>query len=778
MQLPSSPSSWLPPMPGVVVRWPASAVADARATCCSSPSTRCAPTASAATATRRRRRRTSTRSPRRGLRFTQATTVVPLTLPAHSSLLTGTFPAWHGVRDNGGFYLGDDQLTLAEVLKDKGFRTGGLRLGVRPRPPLGHRAGVRALLRRLRPREVQQGARAWTPSSARAARRSSRRWPGSARTGPGLSSPGCTSTTRTRPTKLPSRTASRFPRDAARAPTTPRSRSTDAQVGRLLDALARQGRLEDTLVVVLADHGEMLGEHGEQTHGFFIYDARRAHPADRWPGPGLAPRAISDQVRIVDVMPTALELLGVARPAAVQGDEPAAARARAAAWPGGALRELVSALSLRLERAALGAGRALQAHPGPAARALRPRRRTRGEAQRPGGRRCGAGAVDARRARRLRKPHHARRCSQGAAPVDAETEEKLAALGYVGSVSARHLEGAPACARRSQGQDRALQPAEAGRERLGRRRPGRSDSARCAARCASRPDDRRGLHAARQLPAARRSGSTTRWPPTGRRWRSTREHQNALFSLAVAYKDGNRLEDARLGFERARALDPRNGKVLWQLADLALRQKRPQDAEAVIQRRARAQGGRAPLPAEARRELHRVEALRGSGEGTEGGAREKGRPAPRRSSTSASSTKTPAAPRWRSPPIAPNWRERPPRTARPSIWPSFWRARANWPRPPPSFARPSRSIPTSAPGSLYLAKALLDANDLPGAEARSEEGARAKPRRADGAPRPLRPGGRLLAPGARAGRAARGGLGEAAGAAGRLATRSGSSRPA
>jgi arylsulfatase A-like enzyme len=62
---------------------------------------------------------------RSGLRFETATTVVPLTLPAHSSLMTGTFPAWHGVRDNGGFYLGDEQLTLAEVLREKGYRTGG-----------------------------------------------------------------------------------------------------------------------------------------------------------------------------------------------------------------------------------------------------------------------------------------------------------------------------------------------------------------------------------------------------------------------------------------------------------------------------------------------------------------------------------------------------------------------------------------------------------------------------------------------------------------------------
>jgi hypothetical protein len=61
---------------------------------------------------------------RSGLRFAEATTVVPLTLPAHASLMTGTFPAWHGVRDNGGFYLGDDQVTLAEVRRasDRRFR--------------------------------------------------------------------------------------------------------------------------------------------------------------------------------------------------------------------------------------------------------------------------------------------------------------------------------------------------------------------------------------------------------------------------------------------------------------------------------------------------------------------------------------------------------------------------------------------------------------------------------------------------------------------------------
>src|SRR3982751_3626381 len=60
-----------------------------------------------------------------GVLFEQAVSAGPVTLPAHSSLFTGRFPPEHGVRDNGGFFLGADQLTLAEVLKSRGYRTGG-----------------------------------------------------------------------------------------------------------------------------------------------------------------------------------------------------------------------------------------------------------------------------------------------------------------------------------------------------------------------------------------------------------------------------------------------------------------------------------------------------------------------------------------------------------------------------------------------------------------------------------------------------------------------------
>ena len=84
---------------------------------------------------------------RRGLRFAQATTTAPLTLPAHTSLLTGTFPAFHGVRDNGSFYAEDDADHARRNAAGTRLPHGRIRRGVRARPALGARAGLRSLLR-------------------------------------------------------------------------------------------------------------------------------------------------------------------------------------------------------------------------------------------------------------------------------------------------------------------------------------------------------------------------------------------------------------------------------------------------------------------------------------------------------------------------------------------------------------------------------------------------------------------------------------------------------
>ena len=511
----------------------------------------------------------------KGLRFERATTVVPLTLPAHSSLMTGTFPGWHGVRDNGGFYLEDDQLTLAEVLRDNGFRTGGF-------------VGAFVLDRRW---GIAQGFDRYFDDF------DLDRFPSAAGMDM-IQRPGSEVVDRAiewlqadqsrpffawvhlydahTPYEAPEPFRSRFPRtrdgayDAEIA-------TADAQIGRLLEGLRAGGRLDDTLVIVVADHGEMLGEHGELTHGFFIYEA-----ATRVPliisGPGVPARVVSDQVRIVDVMPTALSLLGIPIPKAVQG-------ANLLPLARGEHLGLVAHSESWYPRYHYGWSelRAIQDERFKLIRAPRPElydlSADPAEAH---DRSAEAGArldvlahgLDEFESRTARAG-----APQGPRPVDSETEERLAALGYVaGSVNLKKIDE-PARGDPKDKIELYNLLKEAGTLSF----DGKIDEAIVAVKQAlakdpeivegymllgnfykkaKRPDD---AIAAYRDALARDS-----------------EHQSALFSLALAYKDEGRLDEAQVGFERARTLDPRNGKVLWQLADLYMRKGDSTRAEAVI----------------------------------------------------------------------------------------------------------------------------------------------------------------------------------------------------
>jgi arylsulfatase A-like enzyme/tetratricopeptide (TPR) repeat protein len=510
---------------------------------------------------------------RRGLRFEQATTVVPLTLPAHSSLLTGTFPAWHGVRDNGGFYLGDDQVTLAEHLKAQGFRTGGF-------------VGAFVLDRRW---GIAQGFDRFfddfdlekfgdTPSMDAIQRPGSEvvdralEWLAEDRATPffawvHLYDPHT-------PYAAPEPYRSRFPASMSGAYDAEIAAS-DAQVGRLLDALEQQGRLHETLVVVVGDHGEMLGEHGEQTHGFFIYDA-----AVRIPlivaGPGVAARAVKDQVRIVDVMPTVLDLLGQARPEAVQGVSlmPLARGERLG---------LVAHSESWYPRYHYGWSELQSIQDGRYKYIRAPRPELYDLASDPHeGQDLGDAArratMDAALSEMLARTTN-EDAAKGPQAVDSETEERLAALGYVGgSVSARHLEDRP----RGDPKDKIglynlLKQAGTSSSE------GRTDEAIARVEQAIAEDPEiveAHMLLGNFLKKAKRAKDAI--AAYKRALALDPEHQGALFSLAVAYKDVGRFEDARIGLERARALDPRNGKVLFQLADVLMREGRPDQAEAVL----------------------------------------------------------------------------------------------------------------------------------------------------------------------------------------------------
>ena len=511
----------------------------------------------------------------RGLRFARAATVVPLTLPAHSSLFTGTFPGRHQVRDNGGYYLGEEQETLAEVLQAGGFRTGGFvsafvldsRWGIAQGferyvddfdlRKFDKQAGMDAIQRRGD--ETVDQAVAWLAAERE---RPFFLWVH-------LYDPHT-------PYAAPRDYAARFPRSLEGAYDAEIA-FTDAQLGRLLDALEADGRLGRTVVAVLGDHGEMLGEHGEATHGFFVYDS-----AVRIPlvvaAPGLAPRVVEDQVRIVDVMPTLLELLDFPALAAVQGTS-----------------LLPLARGQRLSLMALSESWFPRFHYGWSEllavqderfKLIRAPRRELYDLQRDPLETRDLAASDPRRVEAMERALDAAIAAAGGGTpktpvaVDSETAERLEALGYVGgSVSSRHLEDRP----RGDPKDKIhlynllKQASTASAE-------GRPEEAIEKARRAL-ADDPEILEAHMLLgnfldKAGRPEEAIAAYRQA---LALDPEHQATIFRLALAYKQQGRLADARTGFERARSLDPRNGRVLWQLADVEMRERRFEEAEAVLE---------------------------------------------------------------------------------------------------------------------------------------------------------------------------------------------------
>jgi arylsulfatase A-like enzyme/Flp pilus assembly protein TadD len=512
---------------------------------------------------------------RSGLRFVRATTVMPLTLPAHSSLMTGTFPAWHGVRDNGGFYLAEDQVTLAETLKGKGFRTGGFVSSF----VLDHRWGIaQGFEKYFDDFDLEKFGEApgmdviQRPGSEAVDHALS--WIKAERERPffawvHLYDPHT-------PYEAPEPLRARFP-DTMIGAYDAEIATADAQLGRLLDALREDGRLADTLVIVTGDHGEMLGEHGEPTHGFFIYDAATRIPVIV-AGPGVPVRDVSSQIRIVDLMPTALDLLRVAIPKPVQGvslmplarGEPLSLVAHSESWYPRyhyGWSELVSLQDDRVHyiRAPRPELYDLQ---------LDPRELVDNSKDDP----TRVATFDRALTRELAR-YVSATAARGPQTVDAEAEERLAALGYIGgSVSARHLED----------RERGDPKDKIGlyillKQAAGASAEGNIDEAIATVRKAIAADPEI-VEAYMLLGNFEKKDRRTDQAITSYKQalKLDPEHQGALFSLAMAYKDSGRLEEARVGLERAKKLDPRNGKVLFQLADLLMKQGHQDAAQAVI----------------------------------------------------------------------------------------------------------------------------------------------------------------------------------------------------
>lgn len=250
---------------------------------------------------------------REGIRFQQVVSPMPLTLPAHTSLMTALPTSIHGVRDNAAFQISAGATTLAEQLQAAGYDSGafvgsfvlhsrwGLNRGFVHYDDAflyGQPGSI--------PGQVERRAEAVVDAALG--------WLQEPRDAPffawiHLYDPHS-------PYSAPEPYGGRFgdrPYDGEVA-------YTDAQVGRLLDELEAAGLLENTIVVVTADHGEGLGDHGEPGHGMFLYDTTLLVPLIiRLPDQLFAGREVAEQVRLIDVAPTILELAGVALPEAFLG---------------------------------------------------------------------------------------------------------------------------------------------------------------------------------------------------------------------------------------------------------------------------------------------------------------------------------------------------------------------------------------------------------------------------------------------------------------------------
>ena len=235
-----------------------------------------------------------------GIVFEETYAAAPLTLPSHASMFTGIYPPRLGVRDNAGAPLSTEFTTLAEVLRGRGLRTAAFVASAVLAPRRGIEQGF----------DVYSGGDPTRCSGAPSARRragevvdEAMSWLVRHDRDPFFAWVHLFDTHR--PYDLPAEYKNRHldPYLAAIA-------YEDSQIARVIDYLETRGLLASTLIVVAGDHGESLGEHGEESHGIFVYqEALRVPLMVR--GPGVSPGRVPAVARLVDVMPTVLDLFGV-----------------------------------------------------------------------------------------------------------------------------------------------------------------------------------------------------------------------------------------------------------------------------------------------------------------------------------------------------------------------------------------------------------------------------------------------------------------------------------
>ncbi|MBN2294559.1 MAG: sulfatase-like hydrolase/transferase [Pirellulales bacterium] len=245
----------------------------------------------------------------RGVLFENAISPVPLTLPAHGTMLTGTSPLYHGVHDNEKYKLAASNVTLAERLRRQGFTTGAIISAFVLDSQFGLDQGFdtysdqfdktfKSLMAERKADEVSRHAENWLDEHH--------------------GDPFFLFLHYYDPHAYyepPQPFAARF----SSSPYAGEIAYTDHCIGLVIKKLKSLNVFDKTLIVITADHGEMLGEHGEETHGFFVYqNALKIPLIFKLPGEE-RPRRVKELVGLTDIVPTLCGYLGMEPPQQTQG---------------------------------------------------------------------------------------------------------------------------------------------------------------------------------------------------------------------------------------------------------------------------------------------------------------------------------------------------------------------------------------------------------------------------------------------------------------------------
>jgi len=237
-----------------------------------------------------------------GVLFENAITPVPLTLPAHASILTGLYPEEHGIRCNGFFKLPQEAVTLAEVLREAGYNTAAFISSSVMNARFGLDQGFDSYEDLSMDSRVNRKFSLVLPADE--TNRRVLRWFDRKPEGPFFVWIHYFDPHADYNPPEPFRSMYEHPYDGEVA-------FVDSQIGALMKELEKRGLLKNTLTVLTSDHGEGLEEHGERFHGFFLYDTTMKVPLI-FSGPGIpGGKRVASVVNLLDIAPTVLSCLGM-----------------------------------------------------------------------------------------------------------------------------------------------------------------------------------------------------------------------------------------------------------------------------------------------------------------------------------------------------------------------------------------------------------------------------------------------------------------------------------